>query len=59
MRPNPQYPADLVTSTEEILNGKLSFLYSVIFSFSSSALGQGSKGFEEIVDWCFTVAEFS
>ena len=26
MRPNPQFPADLVTFTEEILNGKLHFL---------------------------------
>ena len=29
MWPNPQFPADLVTSTEEILNGKLNFLCSV------------------------------
>ena len=28
MWPNPQFPADLVTFTEEILNGKLHFLYS-------------------------------
>ena len=28
MWPNPQIPADLVTSTEEILNGKLYFLCS-------------------------------
>ena len=26
MLPNPQFPADLVTFTEEILNGKLHFL---------------------------------
>ena len=26
MRPNPKFPADLVTFTEEILNGKLHFL---------------------------------
>ena len=26
MWPNPQFPADLVTFTEEILNGKLHFL---------------------------------
>ena len=25
MWPNPQFPADLVTFTEEILNGKLDF----------------------------------
>ena len=29
MRPNPEFPADVVTFTEEILNGKLYFLYSV------------------------------
>ena len=29
MWPNPQFPADLVTFTEEILNGKLHFLCSV------------------------------
>ena len=31
MWPNPQIPADLVTFTEEILNGKLHFLCSVVF----------------------------
>ena len=30
MWPNPQFPADLVTFTEEILNGKLHFLCSVL-----------------------------
>ena len=29
MWPIPQFPADLVTFTEEILNGKLHFLYCV------------------------------
>ena len=28
MWPNPQFPADLVTFTEEILDGKLDFLCS-------------------------------
>ena len=28
MRPDPQFPADLVSFTEEILNGKLHFLCS-------------------------------
>ena len=28
MRPNPQFPSDLVTFTEEILNGKFYFLCS-------------------------------
>ena len=30
MWPNPQFPADFVTFTEEILNGKLHFLRDVI-----------------------------
>ena len=34
MWPNPQETAYLVTSTEEILNGKLYFLWSVSFFFS-------------------------
>ena len=34
MRPNPQFPADLVTFTEEILNGKLHFLCSEFISKS-------------------------
>ena len=29
MRPNPQFPAGLVTFTEEIFDGKLHFLFSV------------------------------
>ena len=29
MWPNPQFPADLITFTEEVLNGKLHFLCSV------------------------------
>ena len=32
MLPNPHETADLVTFTEEILNGKLHFLYSVLIS---------------------------
>ena len=34
MWPNPQFPADLVTFTEEILKGKFQFLYSVNLIFS-------------------------
>ena len=30
MRPNPQETADLLTFTEEVLNGKLHFLCSVV-----------------------------
>ena len=35
MLPNPQF-SDLVTFTEEILNGKLHFLYSVIIYWKSN-----------------------
>ena len=31
MWPNPQFSADLATFTEEMLNGKLHFLCSVIY----------------------------
>ena len=34
MWPNPQIPADLVTFTEEILNGKIDFLCSDSYYFS-------------------------
>ena len=37
MRPNPQFPADMVTLTEEILNGKLHFLCSVNIKFGITA----------------------
>ena len=30
---NPQFPEDLVTFTEEILNGKLHFLYSDLYLY--------------------------
>ena len=33
MSPNPQFPADLVTFTEEIVNWKLHFLCSVNISY--------------------------
>ena len=40
MQPNPQETADLVTFTEEILNGKLHFLCSAIkfYAFHSHLL---------------------
>ena len=38
MWPNPQFPADLVTITEEILNGKLHFLCSDISIASQSQI---------------------
>ena len=34
MLPNPQFPADLVTFTEEILNGKVHFLCSDYFYYN-------------------------
>ena len=58
MWPNSQFPADLVTFTEEILNGKLHFLRSVackslhsifVFSLISSYLDK-KKGLAEF-DW--------
>ena len=38
MRPNPQFPADLVAFTEEIFNGKLHFLCSVILNYTQTQL---------------------
>ena len=38
---NPQFPADLVTFTEEILNGKLHFLCSVLFLKNDYAIQDG------------------
>ena len=35
MSPNPQFPADLVTFTEEFLNGKLHFLCSELKNTST------------------------
>ena len=37
MWPNPQFPGDLVTFTEEILNGKLNFLCSENISHEALA----------------------
>ena len=50
MWPNPQETADLVTFTEEILNGKLHFLCSVhtetlCFSISTSREGKKNSVF--------------
>ena len=38
MWPNPQFPPDLVTFTEKILNGKLHFLYNVDETLSPNML---------------------
>ena len=45
MWPNPQFSADLVTFTEEILNGKLHFLCSVL---SEIYLGFCQKSITEL-----------
>ena len=37
MRPNPQEAGELVTFTEEILNGKLHFLCSVSFTIKRNS----------------------
>ena len=43
MLPNPQFPADLVTFTEEILNGKLYFLFSEACTGPSTKFTKTSK----------------
>ena len=40
MWPNPQFPADLVTFTEKILNGKLHFLCSEKWTPGISVIAQ-------------------
>ena len=52
MRPNPQFPADLVTFTEEIPNGKLQFLCSVQnFMIIFHPMCLGSVYTTSILDW--------
>ena len=46
MWPNLQFPADLVTYIEEILNGKLHFLCSEISCNHTSRLGDSEKKHE-------------
>ena len=61
MRPNPQKTADLVTFTEDILNGKLHFLCSERFRCSDfpickvAAHGPKSMAIEQVL----TLAEWS
>ena len=50
MLPNPQFPADLVTLTKEILNGKLHFLCRVRYS-SVYQRGLRSKFYKFIFRW--------
>ena len=48
MWPNPQFPGDLVTFTEEILNGKLYFLRSAysIMPLTNFPLGLQKENIE-------------
>ena len=50
MSPNPQVPADMVTFTEEILNGKLHFLCSEEFVVQIRSFPCRS-GELEFMDW--------
>ena len=52
MWPNPQFPADLVTFTEEIINGKLHLLCSV----SLSAFKDFDKFLEKVIENCLLQA---
>ena len=45
MRPNSRFPADLVTFTEDIPNGKLHFLYSTLVRASSNHASELYKTF--------------
>ena len=59
MWPNPQIPADLITFTEEILNGKLHFLCSVTSQYgnhqitneSTYVLGNSASCVDLIFTW--------
>ena len=48
MRENPQFPADLVTFTEEVLNGKLHFLCSKDASGCLSEMSSRALNIPEI-----------
>ena len=52
MWPNPQFPADLVTFTEEIMNGKLHLLCSV----SLSAFKDFDRFLEKVIENCLLQA---
>ena len=44
MWPNPQFPADSGTFTEEILNGKLHFLCSALLQNKDLEIQKSAKG---------------
>ena len=62
MSPNPQFPVDLVTFTEEILNGKLHFLCSTSYADDtnpyscaqdiSSVISELQRIVKKVFDWC-------
>ena len=55
MRPNPQFPADLVTFTEEILNGKFHFLCSKgLHKFSSLFIMKSLLNGKLVLEGVFT-----
>ena len=45
MWPNPQFPADLITFTEELLNGKIHFLSSAICYLMHCSLFSAFRSF--------------
>ena len=45
MGPNPQFPADLITFTEKILNGKLHFFEVILFALTTNAISELFLGF--------------
>ena len=48
MRSNPQFPVDLVTFADEILNGKLHFLCSVKFKFYACQFAIPQKYYDDL-----------
>ena len=57
MWPNPQETVDLVTYTEEILNGKLHCLCSVVICYDRWVLSQGHKNYLKDFFTFFAVGE--
>ena len=54
MWPNPQFPADLVTFIEEILNGKLYIFFSVTYASDFYSFGNVIMNFGEF-DFSFII----
>ena len=49
MWPNPQFPADLVTFTKKILQGKLHFLCSVLAYYSEYYVSEVHRKLDELL----------